>query len=272
MSRPKLPSNVLNPRRPIRPIREGCSCPYCISQPGTEIPDWWDLLPNEKANTLERLWLFLVRYSLCLVAYGRTNMDEIWFHVQPGHREEWEACLQRLNQRLGNQNIVGGLLLATTAVFITTEPPKPAIVQYTTDFSYLFLLGSFAMSVGSILSGSAIQFVLTHLPADWFCHNLCTSRTRIILTMWVLCYPLLSVAISATICAIGVILGAVSTKDNTLVIGCFIVLVLPVSLLFIFVGMAIFPSARGEWYNKYNDDFEALQPGASEQIENSKSK
>ncbi|KAF8658189.1 hypothetical protein AX16_002111 [Volvariella volvacea WC 439] len=147
----------------------GCKCTYCTSSDKLPLPDWWNLYPTEKASFLERCFLLAVRYNLCLVAYGRPDLDEVWFTVQPNHQEAWEKSNERIIQRLENQNIVGGLLLATVAVFITTEPPRPELVQYVKNLPYIFLLISFSLTIGSILSGSAIQACLPHVQVEWFC-------------------------------------------------------------------------------------------------------
>ena len=53
------------------------------------------------------------------------------------------------------------LLLATTATFITTQPPKMEIIDYTQRGPYICLLTSFALLLFGVIVGSAAQFVIS---------------------------------------------------------------------------------------------------------------
>lgn len=60
------------------------------------------------------------------------------------------------------------MLLSATAAFITTTPPLVDILNYNKRGTYLCLLISFALSLGTLIVGSAIMFVVSKCDRKWF--------------------------------------------------------------------------------------------------------
>lgn len=58
-------------------------------------------------------------------------------------------------------------MLATTAVFITTVPPKPSVVHYTLRGPYICILGSFGLLIGGIIVASACVLVACKVRPFW---------------------------------------------------------------------------------------------------------
>ncbi|GJJ12774.1 hypothetical protein Clacol_007019 [Clathrus columnatus] len=103
--------------------------------------------------------------ALCLVSVCKLTLDHHW------HAKCDEEIFQREKDQLigqiNNGNIVCGLILATTAAFITTSPPVSSIMNYTTLPAYVFLLLSFAQAIGSIVTGTAVIAVYQSVKRPW---------------------------------------------------------------------------------------------------------
>ncbi|KAG1743018.1 hypothetical protein EDB19DRAFT_1907170 [Suillus lakei] len=70
--------------------------------------------------------------------------------------DEWEKHRKTFVDRLSNTNIAAGLVLTTSAVFVSTQPPLTSFLPYTIRACYVLALGSFAHALGGLLSGLAV--------------------------------------------------------------------------------------------------------------------
>ena len=61
-----------------------------------------------------------------------------------------------------------GLLLSATASFATTTPPVGSILNYNTRGSYICLLLAFGLTLGGLIVGSTMLFVMSKCTASWF--------------------------------------------------------------------------------------------------------
>ena len=69
-----------------------------------------------------------------------------------------------------------GLLLSATASFATTTPPVGSVLNYNTRGSYICLLLAFGLTLGGLIVGSTMLFVMSKCTASWFCevHGQCS--------------------------------------------------------------------------------------------------
>ncbi|KAG2357273.1 hypothetical protein BDR07DRAFT_387190 [Suillus spraguei] len=88
------------------------------------------------------------------MAFGRPSLERPWKSLTDD--DEWEKHGKTLIERQSNTNIAAGLVLTTSAVFLSTQPPLTSFLLYTTRTCYALALGSFAHALGSMLSGLAV--------------------------------------------------------------------------------------------------------------------
>ncbi|THV06285.1 hypothetical protein K435DRAFT_25975 [Dendrothele bispora CBS 962.96] len=117
------------------------SCPPALNEVESEhsprpTPEHWRL---DRGNN----WfiLRLLFKVLCAIGHGHANIDNIWDLM---HEDKFTDHKDRLASRYSSLAVIGGLLFATTATFVTTEPPRPDMFNYTQRTPYLFLWFGFA--------------------------------------------------------------------------------------------------------------------------------
>ncbi|KAH7922569.1 hypothetical protein BV22DRAFT_1037342 [Leucogyrophana mollusca] len=129
------------------------------------LPDHWDI-PKKSANhpLLSGISRFLFR-ALCIVSVARPSLEHHWGSKKS--EEGWVEHKTRIVSAITNGNVVAGLTLATSSVFLTTTPPLTSLVGYTVVASYILLLGSFAHSLGSLLIGIAVVTIYDSCDRIW---------------------------------------------------------------------------------------------------------
>ncbi|KIJ65657.1 hypothetical protein HYDPIDRAFT_27651 [Hydnomerulius pinastri MD-312] len=130
------------------------------------------IAPNDTHHKMPPHWqlpestvgAFLFR-ALCLLSVSRPSLD---YHWQSKVNEQlWQEHKTLVNNRLNNSNVVGGLILTSSAVFLTTMPPLPQMLPYTSTAPYLFAITSFAHALGGILTGTAVVVVYDSCDRVW---------------------------------------------------------------------------------------------------------
>ncbi|KAF8662790.1 hypothetical protein AX16_001074 [Volvariella volvacea WC 439] len=134
------------------------------------MPDFWQATYYTRKHSGSFIWRLesIVFTTLAITTFGTKTLQPVWDVVRPGNEEGFIGYKNRLQNQTQNMNIVSGLLLATNAVFLTTVPPRPDLSDYTTIAPYVCMLASFAMTMGSLLAGSSLLFVMNHSTAEWF--------------------------------------------------------------------------------------------------------
>lgn len=148
------------------------------------MPDHWkfefDWLPKPY-SILARI----VIQVLCLIALGHSDLSAVWKICIAADQTSWNESTARLYDRLNTIVVVvsirctlnyvagtnltqAGLLLSSTAAFLTTTPPLPNEFNYNKGGAYICLLLSFAASLGTLVVGSSIMFVVSKCDCDWF--------------------------------------------------------------------------------------------------------
>ncbi|OAX31761.1 hypothetical protein K503DRAFT_52394 [Rhizopogon vinicolor AM-OR11-026] len=98
--------------------------------------------------------------------------------------------------RLNNTNIMAGLLLTTTAVFVSTQPPLASLLPYTIRPCYIFALFSFMHALGSLLCGLAVVNIYDACDRTWVKDVMMSSRFRLCCTLIFIGWPSISLTIS----------------------------------------------------------------------------
>ncbi|KAG2050133.1 hypothetical protein BDR06DRAFT_1011582 [Suillus hirtellus] len=81
---------------------------------------WHDVLP-------ENIILRLCYKALCLIAVSKPSLDHWRYLMERPMKKEWIAHKKMVVNRFENMNITAGLVLTTTAVFVSTAPRKSSL-------------------------------------------------------------------------------------------------------------------------------------------------
>ncbi|KAJ8582302.1 hypothetical protein M405DRAFT_867948 [Rhizopogon salebrosus TDB-379] len=160
-----------------------------------DMPDHWKV-PKSNGTMLSRIQI-LAFHALCLVSITRPSLSvHCW--VSKRSDEEWERHRKMVCDKLNASNVAAGLVLTTSAVYLTTQPPtmELSLLPYTTLASYIFSILSFVQAMGSMLSGVAIIAVYESCDREWTLDVLTSTRFRLCCTLIILACPSLSLVIS----------------------------------------------------------------------------
>ncbi|KZV62573.1 hypothetical protein PENSPDRAFT_642045 [Peniophora sp. CONT] len=141
-----------------------------------------------------------------IIAFGQPTLETQWRIINDAGVFTQEK--ERLSKMVGTVNVVvfhfqATLLLATTAAFITTDPPEAGILNYTRRGPYICLIASFFLFLGGIIVGCAVQFALTSCTSEWIRDTLMGTRFRVWTMMLLLGYPFMAIAVAASVNIIG---------------------------------------------------------------------
>ncbi|KAF7333617.1 hypothetical protein MSAN_02413900 [Mycena sanguinolenta] len=152
-------------------------------------------------------WLRWVAFTyVCFVAYGRPDMKHLWAALrleEEGDDSGWKEFVCGMTDRLNNVQVVGGLLLATSALFLTTVPPRPATIDYTRYGSYICIVSAFGLLIGSIICAVAGVLMLSQASACWHENVWYRNRTCVYGTTIALAGPTFSAAPATILLAFG---------------------------------------------------------------------
>ncbi|KIP07286.1 hypothetical protein PHLGIDRAFT_425579 [Phlebiopsis gigantea 11061_1 CR5-6] len=168
--------------------------------------------------------------TLCLISFGHPSLHPV-YDICLAPRTVWQESTDRLYDRLNTIVVVAGLLLSATGAFVTTIPPLPNILNYTERGPYLCLFVSWGLSLGTLIVGSAIMFVVSKCEPSWFQRTHMNSRSRIVCTMWLIGFPFISMGASTAMAAIGLLVAAWTSRDLLVVKGAVWLLLFPVSCI-----------------------------------------
>ncbi|KAL1735469.1 hypothetical protein EV714DRAFT_233374 [Schizophyllum commune] len=167
-------------------------------------PDHW--CAPKGSGILARLRRALFNL-LCITAYGHAGLEPVWAAVrleeEAGDGSFWEASIRQICDHLNNMLLVAGLLLASAATFLTTEPPRDEILNYTRRGPYICLVASFGLLIGGIIVGGACVLVTSKVQAYWSEKVLYADRFHVYCTLIMLSYPFFSIGIATLFLAIG---------------------------------------------------------------------
>ncbi|KAF9458507.1 hypothetical protein BDZ94DRAFT_1325446 [Collybia nuda] len=213
-------------------------CPKCQTHHDMDaLPDHWRPPATEKRGFTARVHLFFFRI-LCLLSIGHRSLRHTYPHITCG-QQLWDESRALLQNRVENTTVVCGLLLATTAVFLTTLPPSQPTLDYLVVGPYICILLSFGLALGGLIMGSAIIFVTSTCNVEWFINKWTRSRSRLYCILFLVSYPHISVAISGSLCAIGIALAASFSENRLISIGSVFVVLFPTATVSLFAWITI---------------------------------
>ncbi|KAG0707636.1 hypothetical protein DFH29DRAFT_896660 [Suillus ampliporus] len=160
-----------------------------------DMPEHWRV-PTYDGTMLSYIKILAFR-TLCVVAITRPSLSvHCW--VSKRSDGEWEKHRKMVCDKLNASNVVAGLVLATSAVFLTTQPPPTEmnLLPYTKVASYIFSILSFVQAMGSMLAGVAVIAVYESCDREWTLEVLTSTRFRLCCTLLIMACPSLSLVVS----------------------------------------------------------------------------
>ncbi|KAF5311932.1 hypothetical protein D9619_002311 [Psilocybe cf. subviscida] len=197
------------------------------------LPEHWRA--PEPRGILGRLHRIIFS-TLCLCAYGRTEMDFVWAAIklaEDGDETVWLDGRKRTSEQQNNILVLAGLLLATSSVFITTPPPRPDLLDYTRWGPYFCICGAFGVLIGVISVASVMILVTTNLSpthAKDLVLMLSTS-TRVA----VIAYPPVWTGAATLLLAFGIQSGVWSASNLAFKLGAAVTLIQPLFVAFLYL-------------------------------------
>ncbi|KZV73296.1 hypothetical protein PENSPDRAFT_682978 [Peniophora sp. CONT] len=171
---------------------------------------------------------------LCLVATGRPNLKLAWQRMNSGNEDDFQAERIRISTMLTNVNIVGGLLLATTATLLTTGPPRADIIDYNLAGPYHCFIAAFYFTVTGVMAGCTGLLMVSAITPEWVRETNMGTRLRIWIMLFLLACPFLSVGLGTIINFLGFLSAAWVSKDYLANVGCVFALAIPLSIIALF--------------------------------------
>ncbi|KAG2158131.1 uncharacterized protein EDB93DRAFT_1123076 [Suillus bovinus] len=150
---------------------------------------------------------------LCIIAVSRESLD----HWKDTKNKDWKQHVSIMVNRFQNTNVTAGLVLATTALFLSSVPPIEHLMAYNSSISYIFAMISFGAALLSVISGSAVLVIYETSTAHKDMETLrYMPRHQVIALLLWLAYP--SICLSIATCFLFVsIFIACFWSDNSVV-------------------------------------------------------
>ncbi|OAX33027.1 hypothetical protein K503DRAFT_776047 [Rhizopogon vinicolor AM-OR11-026] len=152
-----------------------------------ERPGWWNVPDSGGFHA----WFWTFR-ALCLVSL--TSIEQLWDSMADDVK--WETHRKKVVDRMSNVNIAAGLVLTTSAVFVSTQPPLTSFVPYTMLICYVLSLGSFAHALGGLLCGLAVANIYDACDRIWARDVMTATRFRLCCVLLFLSWANISLFIS----------------------------------------------------------------------------
>ncbi|KAJ7441401.1 hypothetical protein B0H11DRAFT_2096346 [Mycena galericulata] len=192
------------------------------------LPSHWRR-PSVGASALQRT-IFSV---LCMASFGHAGLAPVWASIkleEEGDDSVWVEETRQHCDRLNNLLIVGSLLLATSAAFITTVPPRPLMADYTLQGPYILMLSATGMLVGGIIVTAVSFLVLTKARPNWAERVLYGSRFHVWSTLILGSYPIVSIGAATILLASGILSAMWAAEDLALKASSLVILSLPLAM------------------------------------------
>ncbi|KAJ6518504.1 hypothetical protein DFH09DRAFT_864230, partial [Mycena vulgaris] len=138
--------------------------------------------------------------------YGHAGLTPVWASIkldQQGDESVWVEGIRQMCERLNNMLIMASLLLDTSAVFITTSPPRPGMVNYTLRGPYMCFLGSFGLLVGAIIVAAVAFLICSRARPSWVERVMYGTRSHVYCTLVLLSYPFFAIGVATLLLAFG---------------------------------------------------------------------
>ncbi|KAG1857002.1 hypothetical protein DFJ58DRAFT_727019 [Suillus subalutaceus] len=216
MSNPNIPKWCALPNHAIPRVLFKALCMIAISKSSVE--HWEELRQISIKNSEE-----LERNS---TEPKRNSMDE-----------KWEKHKKMLINRFENMNITAGLVLTSSAVFISTIPRNNPISYTLRKRSYILLVISFVTALMSLMTGTSVLIIYDTCYAHKdVLESFKESRLRLIICLLLMAFPTLALIVS-TFALMSAIYIAGFTSDKPYVK---VLTGLACVILFLLAGLAIY--------------------------------
>ncbi|KAF8184334.1 hypothetical protein K438DRAFT_1504653, partial [Mycena galopus ATCC 62051] len=139
-------------------------------------------------------------------SYGHAGLEPVWASIklnEAGDDSVWVEGTRQICKRLNNMLVVGSLLLATSAAFITTVPPNPTMVNYALNGSYRCMVAAFGLLIGGIIVTAVSFLVLSKARPNWAESVLYCDAFHLYSTLLILSYPVFSIGTGSVLVASG---------------------------------------------------------------------
>ncbi|KAG2346215.1 hypothetical protein BDR05DRAFT_70016 [Suillus weaverae] len=179
---------------------------YLTSIGPPNVPPWCALPKNPFCRVFFRV--------LCMIAISKSSVEH-WEELRQSPEDpKWDKHKKLVTNRFENMNIVAGLVLTSSAVFISTSPPTQSFVPYGNHVSYILEVLSFVTALISLMTGTSVLVVYdTCYAHKGILESLEKSRLRLILCLMLMAFPSLALVVSTLALMIAVfIAGFISDK------------------------------------------------------------
>ncbi|KAJ6577006.1 hypothetical protein DFH09DRAFT_1148965 [Mycena vulgaris] len=130
--------------------------------------------------------------------------------------------------------VVASLLLATSAAFITTVPPRVSILNHTLRGPYICMLTAFGLLLGGIIVASVCVLVTAKSRPYWSEQVLYADRFHVYSTLIMLSYSFFSIGAAALSLAFGTLAAVWCAEDLRVQAAAPILVLLPLSMAVLF--------------------------------------
>ncbi|TFK63679.1 hypothetical protein BDN72DRAFT_306113 [Pluteus cervinus] len=196
-----------------------------------KLPDYWrPLYWTTNSNRLFKRIEATLFVLLCLFAHGQPTLDG--FHDKL-RSKDYEKRRDQALEQIKLTTVLASFLLATTAVFLTTVPPRNDLVQHTTAVPYTAIVASFASALASVVYGTIYLIIATNTQPIWVYNTVCKTRTTVLLTHLLMGASLWLLAISILCCAFGLIIAAGMSKSTLVAFGAIFIISLTGVVIFV---------------------------------------
>ncbi|KAJ7220845.1 hypothetical protein GGX14DRAFT_676208 [Mycena pura] len=163
---------------------------------------------------------------LCIVAFGHK--------IAHSNYEAFAKDTDRISRRISQISTVVSLLLASISALVTTVPPRDEILNYTLRGPYLCMWASFGILLGGVIVASADVYGLATCTPQ-LAIKMMGTRMRIWSVLIMLAYPFFSVGVGVSVCVLGLLAAAWCSEDLIVKNGCVFLLLVPASLILVFL-------------------------------------
>ncbi|KAG2357049.1 hypothetical protein BDR07DRAFT_1421459 [Suillus spraguei] len=193
----------------------------------TQFPRMWEAPES-------RIWRYIFRIC-CYVFTGRGDLH--WLHDLLKEGNSWEVLHGRYVNQLNQVSTVQALVLTTTAVFITTNPPLGNDVDYTSHASYACLAESLVFSLFGLLFQLKTSTSVFIFQKRSTAEIIIERRWRIFWHLLGLAVPIIVFGISVVLLLMAIVLTGFTSHTETVK--------LCVSITFAFLGACHLVSVLG---------------------------
>ncbi|KAG2158132.1 uncharacterized protein EDB93DRAFT_1123092 [Suillus bovinus] len=158
---------------------------------------------------------------LCIIAVSRENLH----HWKDTTKKDWKEHVSIMVNRFQNTNVTAGLVLATTAMFLSSVNPIEHMMAYNSSISYIFAMVSFGAALLSVISGSAVLIIYetstAHKDMETLRHM---PRHHVIALLLWMAYPSICLSIATCFLFVSVFIACFWSDNGVVniitILGC----------------------------------------------------